>query len=94
MFERAALVLPLLSLQLAQPFHPFRLRPAGGYISPPGGGGPPNPFETFQTFQALPCKRHITEHNQDEGDAKQGEGEYEVDAKGMQRLSTGHAIEL
>ncbi len=32
--------------------------------------------------------------NQDEGDAKQGEGEYEVDAKGMQRLSTGHAIEL
>ena len=94
MFERAALVLPPLSVQLAQPVHPFRPRPAGETHIPPRGGGRPNPFQTFQTFQALPRKRHITEHNQDEGDAKQGEGEYEVDAKGMQRLSTGHAIEL
>ena len=94
MLERAALVLPLLSVQLAQPFHPSRLRPAGVYISPPPGGGRPKAFETFQTFQAFRCQRRITEHNQDEGDAKPGEGEYEGDAKEMQRLSTGHAKEL
>ena len=92
-FERAALVLPLLSGQLAHPFPPTRLQPAGRGV-PPQGGGSTKSFELVQMIQVNPFKGLQETRTWNTDNTKGMQGEYEGNAKETQRINTGHAIEL